>query len=262
MFGISAKVFFDGKSAQGFLNDIQKRVDISTAIALTKTAKAIEAEIKDEMGRVFDRPTPFTLNSLYVKTATRSSLQAEVKVKDKSFKGVPAVVWLAPQIYGGPRVEKRSEQRLRRSGVLYPDEFAVPGSAAKLDGYGNMSRGQLQAILADMGSHWDHSQNSTPQSRNKRASRRAVARRGVYFSPRSGSHLPRGVYERTGFSRGSSIRPVLIFVRGAPRYSKRLRFFEIGERVTAARYPREWDAAMAEGLRIAEAKARTARLAA
>lgn len=262
MFKIAAQALFDGKAAKAVLTDIQKRVEISTAIALTTTAKAAEAAIRREMGSAFDRPTEFTLNSLFVKPATRGRLVAEVKIKDESFKSIPPIKWLAPQVYGGARPPKRFEQRMRRVGVLGPNEFAVPAQGAKLDGNGNMSGGQLQAILADVQAHWDHSRNSTAQSRAKRGRRRNVAKRGVYFVPRPGSSLPRGVYERTSFGFGSSIRPVLIFVDGAPRYSKRLRFFEVAQHIVDTRYAAIWDRAMAEGIRIAEAKARTSRLAA
>ena len=79
------------------------QVPFATALALTNTAKFIETKIKEEIPRAFDRPTRFTLNSTYIRPATKQRLWAEVKIKDESFKAVAPIKWLAPQIYGGSR---------------------------------------------------------------------------------------------------------------------------------------------------------------
>ncbi len=246
------KVTLDVKPAQRFVDELAKQTLFATAVALTRTAKRVESAIKDEMAKSLDRPTPFTLNSLRTKPATKSNLTAEVKIKDEATKAKPPTAWLAPQVYGGARVAKRSEERLRRAGVLGLNEYVVPGQGAKLDQYGNMSRGQLQAILADMQAHWDRSQNSTAESRSKRARRRSIEKRAVYFVPRAGSLLQRGIYQRIGFGFGSAVRPVLIFVQGAPRYSKRIRFYEVGTRVVQQHYRNEFDAALRDAIRTAQ----------
>ena len=255
------KVTVDVKPVQRFVDELARQTRYATAVALTKTAQEAEKAIKGEMERSLDRPTPFTLNSLRTKPATKANLTAEVKIKDESFKAKPPVEWLSPQVYGGVRPLKRFEEMLRRSGALGPNEFAVPAQAARLDGYGNMSRGQLQAILADLQAFWTEatkSNNSTAETRRKRARRRDVAKRGVYFVPRPGSSLPRGVYERTSFGFGSSIRPVLVFVQGAPRYSKRIRFYEVGQRAFEQHYENYFDMAMREAIRTARSTQKAA----
>ena len=252
------KVTIDVKPVQRFVDDLAKQTLFATAKALTDTAKEAEKAIKGEMAKSLDRPTPFTLNSLRTKPATKANLTAEAKIKDEAANAKPPTVWLAPQVYGGVRLAKRSEERLRRAGVLAANEFVVPGQGAKLDQYGNMSRGQLQAILADMQAHWDHSQNSTATSRAKRQRRRDAQKGAVYFTPRPGSALQRGVYQRIGFGFGSAIRPVLIFVQGAPRYAKRVRFYEVGQRAVEQHFENYFDMAMREAIRTARSMQKAA----
>src|SRR6185369_12985592 len=75
-----------------------KQVRFAAAVALTKTAKAVEVAEKHEMSDVFDRPTPNTINSTYVKPATRQTLTAEVGIKNFAGKGIAASKYLAAQI--------------------------------------------------------------------------------------------------------------------------------------------------------------------
>ena len=69
--------------------DLQRwqKTAVPTAIArgLNETAKVIQRELQGEMGRVFDRPTRWTLNSTYVKYATVQTMEAIVKIKDDQF---------------------------------------------------------------------------------------------------------------------------------------------------------------------------------
>lgn len=222
----------------------REQLPFATAVALTKTAKFVEAELRKEMGRVFDRPTRYTLNSLRTKPATKRSLFAEVKVKDESFKAAAPIKWLSPQIYGGPRGAKRSEDLLRQRGILLPGYFVVPGAGARLDSAGNISRGQMQQILSALGAQFDvYQRTSRGQKRNK-------ATRQIFAIRNPGERLPPGVYQRVR----AGVRPLLIFVR-QPRYRKRLRFFEIADAVGRSRFRLEFALAMRRALATARARA-------
>jgi hypothetical protein len=172
-------------------------------------------------------------------------------VKDEAAKAVPASKWLAPEIYGGQRNAKRFELRLRHAGILGANQYAIPGTAAKLDAYGNMSRGQIVAILSDLQAHFDPKANSTAKSRKSRERRNSRKGKsgGVYFAitTRRGRLRP-GIYERTSFGFGSSARPVLIFTDKAPTYSKRLKFIETAQDVMAKRYAGEFKDALREAV--------------
>ena len=61
------------------IDDLQKRhIPFVTAFALTKTAQDIKGAEVAVIAEVFDRPTRFTLNALYVKPATKQTLTSAV----------------------------------------------------------------------------------------------------------------------------------------------------------------------------------------
>lgn len=94
-------------------------LSFATSKALNLKAKEVKAEVRKEMPGVFDRPTLFTLNSVFMWLATKKYLSAEVCLKDFAPKGTPAVDYLVPQVYGGPRRKKRSERWLQCRGTPF-----------------------------------------------------------------------------------------------------------------------------------------------
>ncbi len=228
--------------------DAPRQMRYATARALTYTAQDVKAAQVAEMGRVFDRPTPWTLNSVFVRPATKANLSAIVWLKDQASKGTPAEKYLAAQIEGGPRRMKGFERALMRAGLLPTGWMAVPGSAAKLDSYGNMSSGQIVQILSAMKAFGEqgYSANRTAVSikrRGKKLPQFFVGRPG-------GGGLPRGVWQRLTFAHGSKIKPVVIFVRG-PRYRPIYRFYEVSERTISRVFPGHMERAAAEAMATA-----------
>lgn len=237
--------------------DIPKRV----ATALTRTALEVRKDLRTEMLRVFDRPTPFTLNSLFVRPATATPGGGSGFVSRAGSSGawlqaqyLTATVWLKgrgafddsshlePQIFGGARPPKPFEERLRRIGVLPDGMFAVPGEGARLDRYGNMSRGQLVQILSQLRAIGLAGQGSDAQPTSSRRSRRNVKKAGTFFVGRpGGGRLPLGVWQRIA----GQLKPVLIFVRG-PRYQARFKFYEVAERTARREFPLQFERAAAE----------------
>jgi len=220
------------------MRDLQywQKTYVPQAIAgtLNETGKFIQQQLAGEMGRVFDRPTNWTLNSTYLKRATVQSLEAVIKIKDEAFKSVPAIRWLGPQVYGGGRDAKRSEILLRQNGILGSDEYIVPGAGAKLDAYGNISRGQMQQILSRVGASRDVLQRA--YGKVSKAKGKSFAETYFYLREPRGRLTRRGIYRRVIFASSSAVEPVLIFVK-QPRYRQRLRFFEIVDQVFQTRYP-------------------------
>ncbi|QNB10816.1 hypothetical protein G5S35_03990 [Paraburkholderia tropica] len=225
---------------------VQRQLPYAASVALNRTGKAVIAVEQATMRNVFDRPTPYTLNALRLKPATKTKLIAEVSYKDESFKGTPATKYLAPQVDGGPRSVKRVEALLRARGLLPADMYTVPGSAAKVDQYGNFSRGQYSQILAQLQASRDSAQNETPTSRRRK--RRNPTADVRYFVGRpGGGRLPLGVWARYQFAQGYAVRPILMFVR-APTYSRRFPFYDVADATSAATLPTEMEAALAMAL--------------
>jgi hypothetical protein len=227
---------------------------IVTAYALTKTAGDIKAAEIDTMKSVFDRPTKFTLNSLFVKPATKRDLVAEVFFKD-GFGSIPAWRYLGPQVEGGARVHKAHEKRLIRQGLMKPEEFAVPGKGAKLDAYGNLSGSTIERILSQLGAAEQfagYQANATNSRRSKAKKKKA----GTYFLLRPGAggrssrNVAPGIYHRSG----KEMVPVIMFVR-PPRYQKRFPFYETARSTFDAKLvsrAREgWDRFVGSKLKVA-----------
>lgn len=215
----------------------QKQVRYAGAVALTKTAQDVKVEEREEMRRVFDRPVPYTLNSLFLKPATRDTLEAVVWIKDdRAGSGTPATKYLLPEIKGGPRDLKGFETALQAHGLMPKGWRAVPASAIKLDAYGNVPKGLLVQILSQLRVQMTAGYES--RATLSKRSRRNVRKQGVeYFAlaKRRGKLLP-GIYGRYTFAHGSAVKPMFVFSSGA-KYRERFRFYEVGGRVVAARFP-------------------------
>lgn len=248
----------DLKDALKMLDGLQKdQIPFATAYALTQTAKAAQSDVESVIRQVFNAPTPYTQKAVFVRPATKKRLTAEVKLKDTSVKGVPAVRYLIYHISGGSRGTKGFEELLLRQGLMLPGQYAVPTRAASLDAYGNVPRAKLNSILSQLQASRDVLARETPASK-ARAMKRRKRRVTRYFVAQTGraatKHLKPGIYERVGFGFGDAIRPVFIFTERPPKYRKRFPFYEtIDKTVQRELVPR-----FEEGFRVAAATARPA----
>jgi len=205
-------------------------------VALNKTAAAGQAAVKQEMERVFDRPTPFVLASTFIKPAIApSNLEAHVYLKDVESKNISPARALAHEVTGGAREWKRSEGALRRIGLLAPGENAVPGAAAKLDAYGNMDRGQIIQILAYMQAFGEqgYKSNTTDKGKKKLAKGSKKTLGARYFFKRDTPG--RGIYLSQQAMGRWSMQPVLMFVRRGA-YKRRLDMRAVVDRVARTQF--------------------------
>jgi hypothetical protein len=118
--------------------NLRDKIPFVNAYALTKTAQDVRLDEIETMQRVFDKPTRFTLNALYVRPATKQDQFAVCEFKE-GFGSVPAWRYLGPQVVGGKRSHKSFEKRLIAKGLMLASEYAVPGKGAQLDAFGNVS---------------------------------------------------------------------------------------------------------------------------
>jgi hypothetical protein len=58
----------------------------------------VKRALEYEMPFAFDRPTPYTLGSLYLSPATKAIPVAKVWLKDDAGKGTPAAKYLFPRL--------------------------------------------------------------------------------------------------------------------------------------------------------------------
>ncbi len=212
-----------------------RRLNAAAATALTRTAVDVRDAERQEVRRVFDRPTPYTQNSLYLRPATAQRLEAEVYFKDDAGRGgIAATTYLLPQVEGGNRSHKRVERLLQMAGHLPQGWYATAGQGARLDAYGNVSRGQIIQVLSQLriSAVSGFTRNMPFDGRKQIAAQRRAG--GRFFVVKPGGKIQPGIYQRE--LTGRNISPVFIFVRSAS-YQPRLDFHGLAKRVAAERLP-------------------------
>lgn len=243
---------------QELIGDLSgRRVQAAVATALTRTAVAVRADAQAGLRQSLDRPTPYTLRQLRFVPATADRPVAAVGFNVAAIQDIqgnvirfadlgpgetPAGNYLTPNIQGGTRRDKGLEVALRAAGFLPPAWFAVPGAGARIDGYGNVSRGQVIQVLSQLrlqlvgGFNRSLSGGSGARAAQKKAGGR------FFVIPPGGRRQP-GVYQREFI--GRNVTPVFIFVRTV-RYSPRYRFDQIAERTAASVLPGQMARALRE----------------
>jgi hypothetical protein len=232
------------------------QVPFAASVALNATAKFGRDDVVANMRRAFDRPTPWVLNSLRIKYAKKSALFAEVAFKDKnSVESSRSMI--EPHVFAGKRRFKSMEARLYRAGLLPAGWNAVPGAAAKLDAYGNMSRGQITQMLNVLGTYTEAGYNKADARTRDRLAKGNVKKNvygfAYFVSPvgaRQRKHLQPGVYQRITTAFGSSLKPILIFVKRA-NYRARLPFYKLVEAAAAKHFAPEFDKAFEAAMKTA-----------
>lgn len=203
----------------------RKDVPYVTARALTKTAQiAQRQDILDEMRRVYDRPTRYTLNSLYIVPATKKKLEAQVAVKNRVKGGgnLPEH-FLVPTVESGGRRLKRFERALQHVGALPDGWQAMPGRGARKNRYGNISARYLKAVIDEL---------KTGKSRR-------------YFAVQPGHRsMPAGVYER----RQGGLKIILYHTRRLSSYSVHLNFEQVAQKTAEREFERAFRIGMKQAL--------------
>lgn len=222
-----------------------RRLNAAAATALTRTAVKVRDEVRATLPQMFDRPTPYTLNSMYVRPATAQRVQAEVGFKDEASLAVatPATRFLRANVEGGPRRLKRLEVALNAIGALPAGWQVVPGQGARLDAYGNVSRGQVIQVLSQMRITMvsGYTRNMSFNPRKQIAAQRKAG--GRFFAVQPGGKMAPGIYQRE-FS-GSNVTPVFVFVK-ATAYRRRFDFDRLATAIAQREAPAEFTRALGE----------------
>lgn len=235
-----------------------RRVRAVGAEASTGMVREIEQGWSRRLADRIDRPTPGTMKAIGVKKATARDSVAEVFIKDRGQPGrLTPEQWLSHHEYGGDRLIRKFEQSLIRQGAMPSGCKVVPGAGAKLDAYGNISRGQIVQVLTQLGTQLSPGYQrviSKSVARRLAAAKRhgreyvAVAR----LEGRKGRPFYRlrpGVYER----RGRELVPVFLYV-SVLTYRKRLGLLQSAEDMLIRGYERRVRDAVMRHAALAAAK--------
>lgn len=223
------------------LDDCTRRLDNLTASklpsatrnALNDTIRVAKQGVVEEMKRVFDRPTPYTLNAFKFVEATKDNLVATVLRKDQ----VVGKHYLEVQEAGGVRPATALEKLLRSR---LPIAFAgiVPADSARLDRYGNWSSGQRNEVLSGLGAQRD------PTANRSAASLKRKKNPSKYFVPIKGLKTP-GVYERKA---NGQLHILLLLTTAMPTYTARFDFQPAAEAAAKGAFPQFFAQRMAEAI--------------
>lgn len=244
----------------------QRQVPFAVARTLTQVAQGAKKATEEEMARKFDRPTPWTMKSLYYVPADKKAepIMSRVWLMDGQARpggraGQDKRAVIGHQFLGGDRPRKIIEYWLQRAGWIGAGEYVAPGAGARLDQYGNISRGQIQQIMSQLRLGSD----SKSWVSDSKKSKRAVAKAGQYFFSRGPGnwfgargwkfgrtqHLPKGVWVRDRGAHGY-VMPVLMVIR-KPRYRQRIDLRGIGIAYHKAHFHRLFRENFAEAMRTA-----------
>jgi hypothetical protein len=266
------------------INTVKRQLPFVAARALTVTAQAARTRAITEMEQRFDRPKPYTTRqAMQVRKASKESLTAELGIGveyDAPSKGTPYEKVLAHHFAGGQRRFTKFEGALRRAGLIGSGEIVVPGGAAPLDPFGNLSQGTIVKLMSVLRlfTEQGYSANETSQGKAKREKVRQRRRKGggfdyevrtsngkkvrrnyveiggkVYFVSRGRGHwFGRGAW-RSGRSQnlpagiwektgihGVDVKPLVMFVR-AGSYAQRFDLKAIVDDVFASNWNRNFN---------------------
>lgn len=202
-----------------WLSHAQNQVPFALAYTLTLMGKAGKEEMIRQLPKYFDKPTRWTLNSIFLKMADKNDAKptAMVFIKNQSR------AHMLHHIEGSGRPEKGYEYLLRQKGILRgSNQFTVPAKRLKLDSYGNIGMAKINRIMSGVGAQLDTYQNTTSASTKRNAGRVGY----VVIRKEDRPLLKSGIYEVN--TAGARLQPVLLFVKKTV-YKRRLPFFEVVE---------------------------------
>lgn len=216
-----------------------KQLPFALALTATKLAQRVKAGELDVMRQRLDRPTPTTMNSLYVKVAKRNDPEARAFFKDAWTSGVPADTYLQQSVKGGRRPHKRFEKALIAKGLMKSSQFAIPAPSAT-NQYGNVSRGVMMKILSALGAAETSGGFQSNATGSKRSKRKGNVQR-YFVGDVDGTQ---GIWERKKTAFGDGVKPVFIFADSEPKYRTIIPFFKIADNIVKANYMAEFTSAL------------------
>lgn len=239
---IDIKVEIDTKGLEQFRQFSERRVRAAVATALTRTAVEARKAWRTELTTKLDRPTPYTTNSIRTEMARADKLESVVAVKDQGGGAPPPAEYLGTQQRGGDRNLRKFERALVAKGAMPQGYKVVPARYARVDGFGNIQRGQIIDVIRQLGGNFSEGYArviSANAAKRARASARS-GRKYVAILKDEGKLYP-GIWER----KGKSIVPVFQFVRQV-RYRSRIDLYQRARDVVGQQLQAQFDRAMSE----------------
>jgi len=221
------------KEALQDLGELRKKMPSIAARTTTTLAYDAKKEVEGWLPRVLDRPTPYTMKSLFVFPAEKNDLRAAVAFRNE-FGRMPRTMMdtvsasrsMRAQIFGGARQHKASERTLLSNGITSTGRsYLIPAKGAQRDAYGNVPGSFMNKVLYQGVKRGSASQGYHRPLNNR--SQQQANRKGQYFvMRRNGEAL--GIYQNMG--KKQPPMPVFLLAQKA-QYKKRVPFYAIAQAV-------------------------------
>ncbi len=212
--------------------DLEKQTRYATAVALTRTAKAVKDGMPAVMERELDRPTPFSKRGLFVQPARPIDLKAVVGFMDRQ------ASYLKYQIAGGARMPTARGIKL-------------PGNV-ELNSFGNIPKGLIdklkQAAQSGLLSKAIGKKLGVGDRRKGAAPIQLFLGKPI---GRGWEKAPMGIWRRVPGSPGKLI-PVILFEDTPAKYKPRFKFHEAAASIVRREWDRQFANAFAEAMRTAK----------
>lgn len=222
----------------------ERRIRAAASTALTRTAREIEKSWQRNINNSISSPSKRTREAVFLKTATAQKLEAEVKLKDR-MGGLAPAQYLLHQEMGGQRLVKKFERALIAAGAMPSGYFVVPGKGAKLDAFGNVSRGQIVQVIAQLGAEYSPGYQRVISKDTRKRMATAAKRGRMYVAVQPGADAKRqkvdaGIYERMA---NGDRKAIFLFKRGVT-YQKRLSLMELAKESAVPMFNEEFAKAL------------------
>lgn len=226
-------------NARSFLTSMDRaRKENNKAVksALNSTVYHISQKtVPAYMRKAFENPTKFTQRAFRYERAKWSgnAFKASVEYKYARYGGGFVRHYLETQVGGGKRKQKGFESLLHAKAISFDPSFPkyfIPSTFARMDRYGNVSRGVYNAVLADLQAMRDPTANRTKSSTKRNKSYRK--RRHFFGSPKVNG-LAYGVWVR----QGKKLYPLFHAVSDSGTYNVKLDLERIEQRAAIRLYP-------------------------
>lgn len=253
------------KEVQKFALQLAGKMPDVIYFSQINTAERIVERIQQEMRSRFKRPKPWVIKSLRMANRQGNAVGKTIKRKNqftgKSYRVKQnnfdvfvdfkeggkfgsggqtdsAVDLMWPHVHGGPRPPKASERRLRRQGVIGADEYIVPSRTAPLDKWGNIRPGVMTKILSDLQAFTNEGFSANRNLKTAGSNRFFIATINGQKAIFQGSG---GTKKSFGAKLGGKINMVFLIVKGAPRYPKRIKFYELSQQTYVKNIERQFN---------------------
>jgi hypothetical protein len=198
----------------------------ASAKAITQIGSGIQAALTESMPKTFDRPTPFTMRSIFLwqARADKEPINAVVGIKDfKQKDDWKREHYLDVEIEGGGRDIRRFEVA-----IAHKKFYVLPVRNFPLDRYGNIGLGRIRSFI-------EGRNNTLPGKLSDLSSGGEAdfissgAGKLWFLSHKEGKLRP-GLYKTIGRGKNRRIQMLLYATEKQPQYRPLFDFFGIAKR--------------------------------